>query len=195
MGRTAGRPSGETRRIILRAATTAFRETGGNATLEEITALAGVSKGGLLYHFPGKNDLIVALAEESCERFRRTVTAEIQPEDHQEGRLTRAYIRASLTAVDLTVVAREALELSRWLQAVPDAEAVIEHDARLWDAELADDGLPPAIQTLVVSAADGAGLAALWGSGLTPKQRDDLTHQLETITRSPEMWSALTPGG
>jgi AcrR family transcriptional regulator len=49
---------------ILAAAETLARQVGpGNISLEAVAAQAGVSKGGLLYHFPSKDRLLRALVE------------------------------------------------------------------------------------------------------------------------------------
>lgn len=55
------RPSNRDR--VLDALQELIVETGaGNASLDAIAERAGVSKGGLLYHFPSKTDLFAALA-------------------------------------------------------------------------------------------------------------------------------------
>lgn len=59
----SGRRS-KTRQKILEAAAEISRESGpGNLSLEAVAARAGVSKGGLLYHFPSKTALLKAVVE------------------------------------------------------------------------------------------------------------------------------------
>ena len=61
---------GATRRRILDAAQDLARSTGpGNLSLDAVAAQAGISKGGLLYHFPSKNRLMEALVEDHLNRF------------------------------------------------------------------------------------------------------------------------------
>jgi AcrR family transcriptional regulator len=59
-------------------------------TLEAVAAEAGVSKGGLLYHFPTKDALLEALVQDWLDRFEADVEAEA-------GELgwARAYTRAA----------------------------------------------------------------------------------------------------
>ena len=65
---TAGTES--TRARILRAASAIAQEAGpGSVSLEAVAARAGVSKGGLLYHFPSKAALLRGLVEEQLARF------------------------------------------------------------------------------------------------------------------------------
>jgi len=57
-----GRPS--SRSAILDAATGLVHEIGAkHLTLDAVAARAGVSKGGLLYHFPSKEDLLTAMVQ------------------------------------------------------------------------------------------------------------------------------------
>lgn len=62
IGNPAGGGRGETRERLLQAAAALAREVGpGNLSLDAVAARAGVSKGGLLYHFPTKARLLEAL--------------------------------------------------------------------------------------------------------------------------------------
>jgi AcrR family transcriptional regulator len=60
----AAKARGDTRARIIGAAETLAREVGpGRLSLDAVAARAGVSKGGLLYHFPSKTRLLEALVE------------------------------------------------------------------------------------------------------------------------------------
>lgn len=60
----------DTRQKILTAAGEIARQSGpGNLSLDAVAAHAGVSKGGLLYHFPSKSRLLEALVDEFMRRF------------------------------------------------------------------------------------------------------------------------------
>ena len=70
-------PRGDTRCRILVAAQELARSTGpGNLSLDAVAAQAGVSKGGLLYHFPSKNRLMEALVEDHLSRFDAALSAQ-----------------------------------------------------------------------------------------------------------------------
>ena len=59
----------ETRAKLLDAALDVFSEKNfSNASLTEISARAGMSKGALYWHFRNKNDLLLRLVEEICRR-------------------------------------------------------------------------------------------------------------------------------
>ncbi|MGH3423408.1 MAG: TetR/AcrR family transcriptional regulator [Nocardioidaceae bacterium] len=67
--RNGGRPSGRTA-MLQAAARVARRDGPGAVTVSAVVAEAGVSRGGLLYHFPGKNDLLRGLVERELGTFR-----------------------------------------------------------------------------------------------------------------------------
>ncbi len=68
-------------------------------SLDRIAAAAGVSKGGLLYHFPSRRDLLVALVAS----FVRSFEAEIEhPDDLEWG---RRYLRATIGGAQLAASA------------------------------------------------------------------------------------------
>ena len=67
----------DTRRRILDAAQDLAHCSGpGNLSLDAVAARAGVSKGGLLYHFPSKTRLMEALVEDYLIRFDAALRAE-----------------------------------------------------------------------------------------------------------------------
>lgn len=68
---TMARNPTATRAKILKAAQEITMTQGvGGASLEAVAALAGVSKGGLLYHFPSKSALMQALVEDFLTEAR-----------------------------------------------------------------------------------------------------------------------------
>ncbi|MBL4916726.1 TetR/AcrR family transcriptional regulator [Szabonella alba] len=81
----------DTRRRILDAAEALARcEGSGNLSLDAVAARAGVSKGGLLYHFPSKGRLMEALVEDYLGRFAAALGAEERT--GQPDAVIRAYV-------------------------------------------------------------------------------------------------------
>jgi AcrR family transcriptional regulator len=67
---------GNTRERLLDAAAVVVRRDGAQAlTLDAVAAEAGVSKGGLLYHFKAKRDLLDAMLEGWLEEFAAEIDA------------------------------------------------------------------------------------------------------------------------
>jgi AcrR family transcriptional regulator len=85
----------DTRQRILAAAEDLSCESGpARVSLEAVAARAGVSKGGLLYHFPSKHDLLRALVEDHVDAIRRAVDR-LAPGARESGdasAVARAYI-------------------------------------------------------------------------------------------------------
>jgi AcrR family transcriptional regulator len=87
---------GGMRERILDSADRIARESGAaNVALDAVAASAGVSKGGLLYHFPSKQALLTALVDRHVERFEAEVAERSKAASGPSGQL-RAYLDASL---------------------------------------------------------------------------------------------------
>ncbi len=97
------------------------------ATLDAVAAKAGVSKGGLLYHFPSKDQLAEAL----CERLTALAADDVDRMRNAAEGPARHYIRTSHyanTPLDRTLVA-----VARLQQAGdPRAKAAIESISDQW---------------------------------------------------------------
>ncbi|NTW01817.1 MAG: TetR/AcrR family transcriptional regulator, partial [Oscillochloris sp.] len=85
------------REAILAAACRVVRAEGGSRlTLEAVAREAGVSKGGLLYHFPNKEALIGGLIDQICTDFDAAIEHELVTDSVPgPGRWVRAYARLS----------------------------------------------------------------------------------------------------
>ena len=85
------------RDALLDAAEALLCEHGTQAlTLAAVAARAGVSKGGLLYHFPTKEALIRGLVERLIEEFDALIDGH---QDGGPGSYTRAFVEANLAVV------------------------------------------------------------------------------------------------
>lgn len=61
-------------------------------TLDAVAAAAGVSKGGLLHHFPSKADLLFGLLDDLIARMDAAIAAAMRVDPEPHGRFTRAYV-------------------------------------------------------------------------------------------------------
>lgn len=83
------------RQRILSAATEIVKEQGtSHMSLEAVAARAGVSKGGLLYHFPSKAKLLEAMVEAHVRGMRQTIMAAAAADEMPTNSCARAYIEA-----------------------------------------------------------------------------------------------------
>ena len=182
MGRVAGRDPDRTRAVILDAASKLVRERGVAATLDDVARRAGVSKGGLLYHFASKQDLLVGLATEWLERFRRAVLDAVDPADGSPGRLVRAYVQVSIDEALDAVATRDALVVIAHLSTVDAVTDLARADALRWREDLRADGLPEDVALLVLAAADGVSAQPVWGTEPRPDELERLRAQLIALT-------------
>lgn len=90
----------QTRENILNAAAQVILQQGMSAfTIEAIAQQAGVTKGGVLHHFPSKEALIQGLIEQVIAAFNARLMQELEAEPaDSNGRWLRAYIRTIFLA-------------------------------------------------------------------------------------------------
>lgn len=166
-----------TRRRLLDAAATVVRRKGPRAlTLETVAAQAGLSKGGLLYHFATKDALVGALVEDWLDRFEAEVV-----EGTAERGWARAYARA---CAEPRTAAERATDVALLVAIAGDPrglEAVRKRYAA-WQDRLVADAPDTVDATLVRLAADGLWFADLLG--LAPpigQLRQAVTARLEEL--------------
>lgn len=88
----SGRRS-KTRQKILEAAAEISREFGpGNLSLDAVAAKAGVSKGGLLYHFPSKTALLKAVVETFVASFDEELARRQETKPGRTDAMLEAYL-------------------------------------------------------------------------------------------------------
>lgn len=88
------RQPAETRQRLLCEAARVILDKGlGGMTLDIVAKGAGVSKGGLLHHFPSKQLLVDALVSDLYHRFVDDWKQLADADPVKEGRFTRAYLR------------------------------------------------------------------------------------------------------
>ena len=148
------------------------------ATLDAVAAEAGVSKGGLLYHFSSKNDLAEGLAE----RLARLGADDlVQLRDAPEG-IVRRFIRSSVVVgnpFDNAYLAVARLAQSGLYPVANDALAAIEAG---WRALIEESVGDAAVARLVLLVSDGLYYnAALFPGAVTPPPAADLDEVIDAL--------------
>lgn len=172
-----------TKRRLLDAAAVTLRQTGATGlTLDAVARQAGISKGGLLHHFPTKDALIETLLVELMSGFDERVRRHAEAEPSRPGGLLRAYVRASFESEpmspDLSAVLLGAIIGNAALL------ALVRQDGARWRERLLADGVPRARALLVQSAADAAWTQRLLEPGDDP-DRDAVQRELLRLTSEP----------
>lgn len=120
------------------------------ATLDAVAARAGVSKGGLLYHFAARHDLAAA----SLERLRELARADVQQMAASEEGAARAFLRSSLwvgSALDVSILTASRLAQS----GDDDARAQLLELEHAWHRILLGDLGDAAVAQAVLHMGDG----------------------------------------
>jgi AcrR family transcriptional regulator len=173
------------RQQLLDAAARLTMEQGMTAvTLDAISGATGVSKGGLLHHFPTKNALLDALFDSLLERFDADLDVRMRNDPVPHSRFTRAYLQA---VVDLKDNPGEA---ACWAQVTIAllVEPRLRQRWRDWVQTRAEEyvGTDSSMDAQIVRfAADGLWLADMLGSHtIEPAQRRGLVARLLELAGS-----------
>lgn len=171
-----------TRERVLDAAYAVAERSGVTAlTLEAVAAEAGVSKGGLLYHFPSKEALLSGMVDGLCGTFRDLAATAVWDDPHPLGRSARSYLAAS---------AGDLWHSSRWT-ALVGALALSPGLLEAWRGILRagqeadeEEGVDPAAAAIVRLAADGLWLSGVLGlPGPDPELKARVLAKLNQMTR------------
>ncbi|MBO3464007.1 TetR/AcrR family transcriptional regulator [Aetokthonos hydrillicola Thurmond2011] len=169
-----------TRKTILQAACQVIIANGAEAmTLEAVAREAGVSKGGLLYHFPNKEALIVAMMDQLVNQRATMIQQAFEEDDAPDnpGRWTRAYIRSFANVDPQRKMLRYSV-LAAMLsnpKLLEPVQKVIED----WQKQMEMSGLSPERATLIRLALDGLYFAEMFG--FAPPNESLRTEVIETL--------------
>lgn len=167
-------PKRASREIILDAAEALIRELGVNRmTLDAVAARAGLSKGGLLYNFPTKQDLLKGM----ISRFAATLNAETGG--------SVASRLAELRLAKLESVAEEQKASHGMLAAIAEDPSLLdpirEAHRKLW-AEIKAGDKDPDNALLVWLAIEGLMFLEMFEtSPLTPQEREAVIARLRAM--------------
>lgn len=132
-------------------------------TLDAVAQQAGVSKGGLLYHFPNKEALIAAMMETYITHFNariQTLLDEQLPPD-MPGRWLQAFVIATFEDFqgDLSGVLAGLAAVANQ----PDLLQPLKTTHQGWRQTALDEGTPPTLVDVVIAATDGVWYSYIFG--------------------------------
>jgi AcrR family transcriptional regulator len=169
-----------TRKTLLEAASRVTARGGAmHLTLEAVAKEAGVSKGGLLYHFPNKEALISNMIDEHLTTWSKAVD---KTKDQELGAFTRAFVKTTITSTSLETQLGSGLLAAIALN--PELLEPVKKHYATWQKEIEQDGINPVIATLVRLATDGLYFAEIFD--LAPPKgnlRKQLEKQLINMTK------------
>lgn len=149
-------------RILDAAEHIVAREGVRSLTLDAVAGDAGVSKGGLLYHFPSKAALIAAIIERFGCKCEADQARECAASSAEPGAFTRAYLKVRSEPID---PGERPIHTALLAAAGTDPELVEPIRERLeqWQKQLENDGIDPVSASIVRLAMDGLCLSTLLG--------------------------------
>ncbi|MBM7415095.1 MULTISPECIES: TetR/AcrR family transcriptional regulator [Nocardiaceae] len=157
----------DTRDRILDALETLLLDDGADkATLEAVASRAGVSKGGLLYHFPSKDAMMAALVRRLGERSDvQRVEAEAAGTS-----LAQWYLQPpDASSAEEVALYRSTLAALRSIDGRPgEVQQAVIDVMGMWDRALQREVTDPVQAEIVRLVGDGIYLAALLGLPHTP---------------------------
>ena len=169
--------SQETKLNLLKAAAQVVRDGGvAQLTLEAVAAQAQVSKGGLLYHYPSKQDLLMAMVTHLIELFEVAIAAKIEASGGEMSWL-EAYVRLSFDPEHSQVV--ESAGILAAIASDPELLKPLRRQYQAWQSACEASGLDSSLATVVRLAADGLWFTELFEvSPLTEERRSQTLQAL-----------------
>lgn len=179
MGRTSN-----ARQQVLDTAARIVREHGAAAlTFEELAAKSGVTRGGITYHFPTKDELLRALVERDQVRWSETLAQHVAAASADPVGPLVAYVRTASTHDP-----ERRRFVSGMLSAVAHQPELLDGCRALYRAQLPDlerGGAAACDALIVLLAADGLfWMEQLGFLDLPDSAREELIARLEALARA-----------
>ncbi|MGP4081551.1 TetR/AcrR family transcriptional regulator [Pseudalkalibacillus sp. R45] len=167
---------------ILHAASKVVSEQGiFNLTLEAAAKEAGISKGGLLYHYPSKEALVQGMVEHLARNYQEKIRHNAEMDQGSNGRWTRSFLDVTFNQsyenkdMNAGLLAAKAVN-SDLLQPIREAYAN-------WQHEIENDGLDPVKATIIRLAIDGIWLSELFDIyQIEEEKKDEVYRTLKAWT-------------
>lgn len=171
----------ETKEQLLKAAARIINTEGVfSLTLEAVAKNAGVSKGGLLYHFPSKDALLKGMVDYLMQGFTDQMKSAVNKDMCEKGKWTRAYTTLTFNQSDddldmntafLAAIATNPKLLKSMSKSLQELHLHIENDT-----------IDPIVATVIRLAADGMYFNQLYGMHLQEDTRNNVLQYLISLT-------------
>jgi len=150
-------------RIVRAAEDVVIKEGVAHLTLESAAAEAGVSKGGVLYHFPTRAALVAAMVERFVVSFDAALE-HFGGYGGQPGDFLRAYVEATLAPANPGDARERRLgaALLAGVASDPELLAPLRERFLAWQSSVEWDGVDPAVASVIRYAADGMWLCQVF---------------------------------
>lgn len=145
---------------------------------------AGISKGGVLYYFRSKDDLIKAMIDDLDDEFDVNVERFVKEDPVRKGRYTRAYVKAVFLwrGPKPSEVAGIAAGLMAATANCPDLLERHRERSAGWQAQVERDGLDPELATVIAWATEGWLFLQMFGHMPRRTKQERILKQLLGMT-------------
>ena len=172
----------DTKKQILKAVANIINTDGVcSLTLEAVAKSAGISKGGLLYHFPNKDALLTGMVDYLLQGFIDEMESMVKEDLCEKGKWTRAYITLTFNQLD-----REIDMNTAFLAAVATNPELLKPMAKylqVLHSHIENDHIDPIISTIVRLAVDGMYFNQLYEMNLQEDTRKGVLNRLISLTK------------
>ncbi len=182
------RTSAKTRETIFKACSQILRREGlTNLTLQAVASEAGLSKGGLLYHFETKEALIEALFEYHNNVFEERLEELVALEGEKPGAFLRAYAKASVEQMTNPENASLYASLFAAEEKYASAHKLMREKYVSWQGKIDQSGLDLEWALLLRFAVDGLWFAEMHRyAPPSPEQREEIVEMILDLTHHKE---------
>ncbi|MEH7321147.1 TetR/AcrR family transcriptional regulator [Priestia megaterium] len=171
------------RDLILKAAIEFILEKDFNdLTLEAVAKQAGISKGGLLYHFPNKEALLAGLTQHIFEEFITLFKEKANQDPFEKGKWSRALVELSKwdlehnSKLNIGVLAQSLLD--------HDTSKAIDTNYQYVQDKIEEDVINPVTATIIRLAIDGLYYSELLNVAPIEKElREKVLNELLNMTK------------
>ena len=174
-------------RILDAAELIVLRDGVTRLTLDAVAAETHLSKGGVLYHFPSKDDLVAGMIARLSDQFEEQVARAEREDPCPVGRKLRAILRVSFPKEPGEAACRADRVAAGLLAAVVKNRSLlnpIRERAQARHAYLIQEGLDPVTASVIELAADGLWLGGMFGcTTLDPALREQVVGRLVEMTK------------
>ncbi|WP_077622755.1 TetR/AcrR family transcriptional regulator [Sediminibacillus massiliensis] len=131
-----------------------------NLTLEAVAKEAGISKGGLLYHFPSKEALVEGMVEHLADNYMAKIQNNAESDPEENGKWTRAFLNVTFNQTYQHKDMNAGLLAAKAVN--PDLLQPIKSAYEKWQKNIETDGIDPVKSTIIRLATDGIWLSELF---------------------------------
>jgi len=146
-----------------------------NLTLETVAKEAGISKGGLLYHYDSKEKMIEDMVVYLTESYLCKIDETVSEDKTQRGKWSRAFLDVTLNKANTKKIMNNSLLAAMAVN--PKLMKPVQDAYGYWQDHLEHDGIDPVTAMIARLVADGIWLSQLLNINQLDQDMLDQVHK------------------